>query len=150
MRLPYQTLTILYKECENQILYAIFYRSSHPIWQFISGGGNEDEMPLDTVIREINEETSIIINREDIEQLDSKSTIPVVNITGKFTWGKDIYVVPEYTFAVKIKDCDIKISSEHKEYRWVEYNEAMEKLRYDSNKTALWELNERLRRKLNK
>lgn len=147
MRAPYQTLTILYKEYENEILYAIFYRNSHPVWQFISGGGYEDETLIETVIREINEETSIILNKEDIEQLDSKSTIPVVNITGEFTWGKDVYVVPEYTFAVKIKDFDIKLSNEHKEYRWVEYNEAMEKLRYDSNKTALWELNERLKRK---
>ena len=45
---------------------------------------------------------------------------------------------------MKLKKYDIKLSNEHKEYKWVEYNEAMEKLRYDSNKTALWELNERL------
>lgn len=39
------------------------------------------------------------------------------------------------------------LSSEHKEYRWVEYDEAMRLLKYDSNKTALWELNERLKMK---
>lgn len=147
MRAPYQTLTILYKKNEEEILYAIFYRNSHPIWQFISGGGEDNETPIETVIREIKEETSIIINKEDIEQLDSKSTIPVVNITGEYTWGKDIYVVPEYTFAVNVKDYNIKLSSEHKEYKWVDYNKTMENLKYDSNKTALWELNERLIKK---
>lgn len=149
MRAPYQTLTILYKEKNNKILYAIFYRSSHPIWQFVSGGGEDNETPLETVVREIMEETSIVVDKKEIEQLDSKTTIPVINITGEYTWGKNVYVIPEYTFAIKLKNCNIKLSNEHKEYKWVEYDEAIKKLKYDSNKTALWELNERLKRKNN-
>ncbi len=149
MRAPYQTLTILYKEKDNKILYAIFYRSSHPIWQFVSGGGEDNETPLETVVREIKEETSIVVDKKEIEQLDSKTTIPVINITGEYTWGKNVYVIPEYTFAIKLKNCNIKLSNEHKEYKWVEYDEAIKKLKYDSNKTALWELNERLKRKNN-
>ena len=149
MRAPYQTLTILYKEKDNKILYAIFYRSSHPIWQFVSGGGEDNETTLETVVREIMEETSIVVDKKEIEQLDSKTTIPVINITGEYTWGKNVYVIPEYTFAIKLKNCNIKLSNEHKEYKWVEYDEAIKKLKYDSNKTALWELNERLKRKNN-
>ena len=149
MRAPYQTLTILYKEKNNKILYAIFYRSSHRIWQFVSGGGQDNETPLETVVREIMEETSIVVDKKEIEQLDSKTTIPVINITGEYTWGKNVYVIPEYTFAIKLKNCNIKLSNEHKEYKWVEYDEAIKKLKYDSNKTALWELNERLKRKNN-
>ena len=57
MRAPYQTLTILYKEKNTKILYGIFYRNSHPIWQFVSGGGEDNETPLETVVREIMEET---------------------------------------------------------------------------------------------
>ena len=144
MRAPYQTLTILNKKENEQIKFAIFYRNSHPIWQFVSGGGEDNETPIDTVVREIKEETSLVINKNEIRQLDSRATIPVLNITGKYTWGDSVFVVPEYTFAVELKKYDIKLSNEHKEYKWVEYNEAMEKLRYDSNKTALWELNQRL------
>lgn len=144
MRLPYQTLTILYKKENNKILYAIFYRSSHPIWQFISGGGEDNETPLETVIREINEETSLKINERKIESLDSKTTIPVLHVTGEYTWGANIYVIPEYSFAVEVEESNIQLSNEHKEYKWVEYSEAIDKLSYDSNKTALWELNERL------
>lgn len=144
MRAPYQTLTILYKKNNNKILYCIFYRNSHPIWQFISGGGEDNETPLETVIREIKEETSLIVDKRIIKQLDSRTTIPVLNVTGKYTWGPNVYVIPEYTFAIEINNCDIRLSNEHKEYKWVEYDEAIKKLRYDSNKTALWELNERL------
>jgi dATP pyrophosphohydrolase len=38
------------------------------------------------------------------------------------------------------------MSSEHKEYKWVSYSEAFEMLKYDSNRTALWELKTRLQR----
>lgn len=144
MRLPYQTLTILYKKNNNRMLYCIFYRNSHPIWQFISGGGEDNETPIETVIREIKEETSLDIEKRRIKKLDSNTTIPVLNITGEYTWGTNVYVIPEYSFAVEVKNGDIQLSNEHKEYRWVEYDEAMQKLRYDSNKTALWELNQRI------
>ena len=147
MRAPYQILTILYKKNEGKILYCIFYRTSHPIWQFLSGGGEDNETPLETVVREVQEEISVTIIKEDIEVLDTKNTIPVANVTGEYTWGPNVFVIPEHTFAVDASDFDIKLSSEHKEYKWVEYEEAMEKLRYDSNKTALWELNEKLKRR---
>ena len=149
MRAPYQILTILYKRENNKILYGIFYRNSHPIWQFISGGGENSETPLETVIREIKEETSLIVEKEKIEQLDSKTTIPVLNITGEYTWGTNVYVVPEYSYAIEIKgeDGNIQLSNEHKEYKWVEYEEALKKLKDDSNKTALWELNEKLNKR---
>ncbi len=107
MRAPYQTLTILYKKENKQIKFAIFYRNSHPIWQFVSGGGEDNETPIETVVREIKEETSLIIDKNEIRQLDSRTTIPVLNITGKYTWGDSVFVVPEYTFAVELKNYDI-------------------------------------------
>lgn len=95
------------------------------------------------------EETSLTIKRKRVKQLDSRTTIPVLNITGNYTWGPKVYVIPEYTFAVEIlSDDNIRLSSEHKEYKWVEYDEAMNKLKYDSNKTALWELNEKIKNRV--
>jgi dihydroneopterin triphosphate diphosphatase len=56
-------------------------------------------------------------------------------------------VVTERAFGVYLDDDqDITLASEHTEYRWVPYEEASRLLRWDSNRTALWELNERLRR----
>ena len=139
MRLPYQTLTILYRKDNNKILYSIFYRNSHPIWQFISGGGEDNETPIETVIREIKEETSLVVEKTKIKQLDSKTTIPVLNITGKYTWGNDVYVIPEYSFAVEIGNSDIRLSNEHKEYKWVEQHawEYGYVIRYPSGKSDI-------------
>ena len=37
------------------------------------------------------------------------------------------------------------LSHEHAEYRWLPYEDAERLLRFDSNRTALWELNLRIR-----
>lgn len=146
MRAPFQTLTILYKKENNETLYGIFLREKEKIWQFVSGGGEDKETPIQTVKREIWEETGLKVNEEDITKLDSRTTIPVVNIAKKFLWGENVYVVPEYTFAIELnKDTKIILSDEHEKMEWVNYNNAMKKLKYDSNKTALWEVNERLK-----
>ena len=54
----------------------------------------------------------------------------------------------EYSFAVNINDEKIKSSEEHSEYKWTSYEDAISLLKYDSNKNALWELNEKIRRHL--
>jgi dATP pyrophosphohydrolase len=59
-------------------------------------------------------------------------------------WGRDVYVVPEYCFGVDIKNQELILSSEHSELRWLPYDEARKTLTWDSNKIALWELNERI------
>ena len=146
MTQPYQTLTILYRKTGEKVLYCVFLRNSHHIWQFISGGGEAGENLVDTVIREIKEETSLIVNKAGIIKLDTQTSIPVINVTGQYTWGEDVYVIPEYTFAVNVKNDNIKLSEEHKEYRWAEFEEAIKLLKFDSNKTALIELNEKLKR----
>lgn len=143
MRKPKQVLVFLYRKNETGVYeYCIFYRSKLQVWQGLSGGVENDETLIETVKREVFEETSIRVN--DIYQLSSISSIPVVDITGEFSWGNDIYVVPEYTFGVPLENYDIHLSSEHKIYKWALFEETYGMLKFDSNKTALWELNQRL------
>lgn len=145
MRAPLQVLVILYKKEKDEILYGIGLRSTRNIWQFVAGGAEDKETPIEAAVRELREETGINIKEEDLIVLDSKTTIPVVNVTGTYTWGKDVFVIPEYAFAVDATSFQIKLSNEHTEFKWLEYNKAMDILTYDSNKSALWELNEKLK-----
>jgi dATP pyrophosphohydrolase len=48
--------------------------------------------------------------------------------------------IPEYAFAVELPNDTIKLSGEHTKYEWVDYSTAIHRLKYDSNKVALWEL----------
>lgn len=59
------------------------------------------------------------------------------------SWGKR-YVIPVFTFSVKLDSCEIRLSDEHTTYSWCTYQEAKEKLHFDLDKTALYELNQLL------
>ena len=142
MRAPFQILAIPYKQ-DNEILYGLFQRSDMGQWQFIAGGGEDDETPKEAAIREIHEEASVKVT--DVIELVSMAYVPanVISEKHRLYWSKDTYVLPEYHFAFEC-DGEIQISKEHSKYIWVGYEEAMEKLTWDSNKTALYELNCRL------
>ena len=56
-------------------------------------------------------------------------------------------MIPQYCFGVLVQDGRITLSPEHTTYRWLKYDHAYALLKYDGNRTALWELNQRLRGK---
>lgn len=148
MRMPKQALIIPYRIIDNKVQYCIFKRSDSDVWQWVAGGAEDfDENILETARRELFEETGI--KDVKIEKLELVTKIPVVNIVKDFMWGKDVFYADEYAFGVDIGEKQITISAEHKEYKWVDYEEARNLLRYDSNKNALWELNEIIKRKAN-
>lgn len=143
MRKPKQVLVFLYrKNKKNEYEYCIFYRKKSKFWQAISGGVEGNETLIETVKREVLEETGMKVN--NIFKLSSFSSIPVINVTKNINWGNNVYVVTEYSFGIFVDNSKIELSSEHKLYKWVSFDEAYEKLKFDSNKTALWELNQRL------
>ena len=77
--------------------------------------------------------------------LKSLAYIPVTIISKnrRQHWAKDTYVIPEYAFGFECNG-DICLSSEHTECAWLTYDEALEKLKWDSNRTALFVLNCRI------
>ena len=141
-RSPYQILVLPFYRQKNNILYALFKREDMKVWQGIAGGGEEGESPIETAKREANEEANISIKSKMI-QLTSVASIPVVAISG-FLWGDDTLVIPEYSFGVEVDQQDIKLSKEHLKCEWFSFDDATKKLNWDSNKTALWELNHRI------
>jgi len=98
---------------------------------------------LEAAIREIYEE-AMIKNDCDLICLDSISSVPATVFKDHLSWGSDIYVVNESAFGVRVKDKNLIISEEHKSFGWFTYEESIELLKWDSNKVALWELNQRL------
>ena len=145
-RAPFQVLVFPYRfQPGTGLEYAVFRRADLGFWQGIAGGGQDAETPLEAAKREALEEGRI--PRESrYWALDSTATIPVVDIAGYLLWGDDVLVVPEHCFGVDARGLGITLSYEHLEFRWVAYEAARALLKYDSNKTALWELDMTLRR----
>ena len=141
MRAPLQILAIPYKTVGGIRLYCVFHRADCDQWQFISGGGEDDETPSAAAKREIFEESGISLSAEDLIPLTSMCYIPANIYNPKATrhWPKDLYVIPEYSFGFAWNG-DILLSREHTEYRWLPMAELRELLTWDSNRTALYEL----------
>lgn len=145
-RAKYQVLVIPYHIENGKAKYCIFHRSDMDIWQFIAGGGeDEDGTAIVSAKREAFEEAGIGNDCKFIP-LDTQNSIPTncFKDAAKM-WGGDCFVIPEYIFAVMTDTADLKLSHEHTQYEWVDYQTAIKRLRYDSNKTALWELDNKIR-----
>ncbi len=144
-RAKYQVLVLPYKKLDDKIIYCIFKRSDMDAWQFIAGGGeDEDASPLVSAKREAYEEALISFDAK-YDALETKCSISTECFKkARLVWGETCLVIPEHCFAVKIADAKIEISNEHTHFEWVDYQTAIQRLKYDSNKVALWELNNKI------
>ncbi len=142
-RAPFQILVIPYRRTPEGLRYAVLRRRDIGIRQFIAGGGEDQESPEEAARREAFEEAGIPPDAP-LLRLDSVASIPVMHFRERHLWGPDRYVIPEYAFGIECSDENLSISDEHTEYQWLDYRGADERLRFDSNRTALWELDRRL------
>lgn len=143
-RAAFQVLIIPYRiDANGQPCYLLFRRADIDVWQWIAGGGEDNEEPEQTARRESLEEAGISEAAHFI-WLDSVASIPAIHFADRHIWGDDVYVIREYSFGVEVKDEEVCLSSEHKECAWLNYETARSHLEWDSNKTALWELHSRL------
>ena len=96
MRQPHQILAFPYKKDGDTYLYGIFCRiGKTERWQGIAGGVEEEETYLEACKRESNEKAGISYDAKVIE-LESISTMPVINVSKDFIWGPDVYLIYEH------------------------------------------------------
>ena len=146
-RANYQVLVLPYRKTEDGVRYCLFRRSDmERCWQFVAGGGeDEDETPAVSARREAFEEAGIPFDAP-FARLETVSSISTEHFPkARLHWGESCLVIPEYCFAAEVPEGQIVLSHEHTRFAWVDYDTAMAQLQYDSNKVALWELDNRLR-----
>lgn len=123
--------------------YLLFKRADVPVWQWIAGGGEDDEGPEQAARREAFEEAGIPHDAR-LVRLDSVASIPAVHFADRHLWGEAVYVIPEFSFGVEVDGREVCLSGEHAACEWLDYETARSRLEWDSNRTALWELHSRL------
>jgi dATP pyrophosphohydrolase len=144
-RAPINVLVLPFRRTPDGFEFAIFRRADGDgdLWQGVAGGAEDRETAAEAARREFFEETGLSAMRRWIA-LQAACSIPVVVFAAWREWPADIYVVQENAFAVELGDEVITLSHEHAEVRWLPYPDAHALVRWDSNRTALWELNARL------
>lgn len=132
-----------YRVRERALEVAVLRRADYDLWQFVSGGGEQGETPEEAARREGFEEAGIPPTLPH-RRLDAMTMIPACWFTAWPTWPPEVLLVPEHAFAVEVGERALVLSSEHREVEWLGYDAAVKRLRFDSNRNALWELRERL------
>ena len=97
------------------------------LWQMVTGKIKENETAYQSALREIKEETGLIPEKFWVA--------PTVN--SFYSPDKD-YICLLPVFAARVKDeCEIKLSKEHTEYKWVNTDEAKQLLAWDGQRKSV-------------
>ena len=100
-------------------------------WDFPKGGVEKGETELETVLREVEEESGL----SDLKIVPGFRKVIEYFYRRK---GKNIHKQVVYLLGVTSED-KVKISFEHQAYVWFPYREALEKASYDNSKVTLTE-----------
>ena len=125
---------IIYRKEKNKIQYLLLKRKLHwKGWEFLKGGIEKGESILESLKREIKEETG-----------QKPFNIKKHKLKGKYKYNGKLVDRTKIThqsyvlYSAEIEDVNMKIDKrEHSGYRWVDYKKALELLTWPNQKKCL-------------
>jgi 8-oxo-dGTP pyrophosphatase MutT (NUDIX family) len=131
-------IVLFRKENSKNLFLLLNYPSGH--WDFVKGKMEKGETTHETAIRETKEETEIT----DITFLENFEEWIAYN----FQYQGELVQKKVVFFLAETKTKEVKISHEHLNYTWVDYNTAMGKTTFDNARTVLTKAQELLTKTL--
>lgn len=128
---------LFYRDKETNIFLLLHYPAGH--WDFSKGNIEKEESDLETVRREVKEETGI----SNLTIFEGFKKIIEYNYRRKSSL---VHKRVTYYLA-ESPTTDVKISFEHLGYEWLNYDGCMKKLTFKNAKTVLEAANEFLKQK---
>ena len=116
---------------KNEFL-LLTYPQGH--WDFVKGKVEQGETPHETALRETKEETGIT----NIEFIDGFEE----SVEYDFRFKREDIHKKVIFFLAKTNEKNIKLSHEHNDYLWLEYNDALKKTTFENAKNVLTKANE--------
>jgi len=127
---------ILYQNAKEPMYLLLHYGAGH--WDFPKGHIEEGETEIDTVKREVKEETSID-NISIIKGFRKKMSY-------KFQSNGDLVSKVVWFYLARTNSRQVKLSFEHQGYEWLSYDQALERLTFRNAKQLLVKANVYLNR----
>jgi len=103
-------------------------------WDFVKGKIEQNETSHETALRETKEETGIT----NIKFVDGFEE----SVEYDFRFKKEDIHKKVIFFLAKTNEKNIKLSHEHNDYLWLEYNDALKKTTFENAKNVLTKANE--------
>ena len=103
-------------------------------WDFVKGKIEQNETSHEAAIRETREETGIT----NIEFIDGFEE----SVEYDFRFKKEDIHKKVIFFLAKTDEKNIKLSHEHNDYVWLEYNDALKKTTFENARNVLIKANE--------
>ena len=134
---------VTYSVREDKVEYLLLKRKLHwKGWEFPKGGRDKGEKILDTVKREIKEETGL-----------KALKIKKFDVSGKYKYDRELDDRPgilgqDYKlFSAEVKKGKVKldkIHKEHSDYKWVGFDKALKMLKWSNQRKCLRIVNKSL------
>jgi len=102
-------------------------------WDFVKGKIEQNETSHETALRETKEETGIS-NIEFVNGFEE-------SVEYDFRFKKENIHKKVIFFLAKTNEKNIKLSHEHNDYLWLEYNDALKKTTFENAKNVLTKAN---------
>lgn len=123
----------IYHPEEREILLLKVEDEKFSFWQPITGGIESGESPEEACLREIKEETGLLLHRSNLTSLGDF----MVKIDENLTIHKNL-------FLVLIEQKEIQISDEHVGAQWVALDKVSSQLYWPSNQATFEMISEKL------
>lgn len=126
----------LFRKVDDRFEYLILQRASDEVypnlWQPITGSVEKDEPAWQAALREIKEETGLNVKRLWI--------VPIINAYYSKKYNR-ITHIPVFAAEIDVND-KVVISSEHQNYKWVEFEEAKNSFSWQGQRNAITIVND--------
>ena len=107
-------------------------------WQSVTGTIEIDELPIQTAIREVKEETGIDIAESGYHIVDCRQAnqFEIRSLwTHRYPPGTKFNT--EYVFKLEVSGADAIVLTEHLQYQWLPKSEALQRVWSETNKSAI-------------
>ncbi len=118
---------VLFRDEEQRLYLLLHYQAKH--WDFPKGNIEKGEEELDTVRREVREESGI----DDIEFIDGFKMI------SEYYYKRANRLIHKQVvfYLAKTEQKEVRLSHEHIDYAWLPYGEALDRLTFENSKRIL-------------
>jgi 8-oxo-dGTP pyrophosphatase MutT (NUDIX family) len=125
---------LLFRKVKGEILFLLLQNARQGAWGFPKGHAEDQETPEDCARREILEETSLDILRFEphFREVLHYHVPPAVRADGGGDYDKKVVY-----FLASAPDGNIEVSAEHKDFKWVNPEEANNLLSFEDLRKLL-------------